>query len=243
MTNRQKESSFIIPLIIIEAILYLLFVLSDLSLLRFEGVSSNLLKYISIILLFICSAIFVIQFREFETIILCSALFFTVIADFFLLFTTNLIPGILSFLVVQQLYLILILKSGNTGYTGKLLIKNLFIRLPLAALFMIILTLVLGIEAMTDNWILYTICILYGICFLLNVITAFLRHTNALLKYGLLLFLLCDVCVLLTNMPSYFVLSTSITHFCRTIAPPLMWIFYLPGKLMISLSVYQRVPK
>ena len=101
------------------------------------------------------------------------------------------------------------------------------------------------------NSVLFLV-LLYGISFVWNVGLLFLKAVNnrALLKsggftfphpivflIGLILFLLCDINVLLFNLSSYINVSSQMYAVLQIASTVLMWAFYLPSQVLIVLSV------
>ena len=62
-----------------------------------------------------------------------------------------------------------------------------------------------------------------------------LEKEKMVLLWGLILFLLCDINVGLFNLGYYFNLSYEITSILESISTNLMWFFYLPSQVEITL--------
>jgi hypothetical protein len=95
-------------------------------------------------------------------------------------------------------------------------------------------------SGLTDGMGQYAVPIaagVYAILIIAVTIAAFKRrqaHANNILsRLGMILFLLCDVNVLLWNMRTMAGV-TEIPHWTVTI----IWMFYLPGQTMLALSAY-----
>lgn len=148
-----------------------------------------------------------------------AALAFTAAADvFLLLLDRHYLAGVALFCVVQGLYLERIRKSG--GGTGPLL------RLALSLASLAALARLGLLDALN------ALSMLYFSNFLCNVLRAarLPGRPGRLFFWGLLLFLCCDVCVGIFNQPGLFPPALSV------FAAVGMWLFYLPGQVLIALS-------
>jgi len=87
----------------------------------------------------------------------------------------------------------------------------------------------------------YVIAAVYATLFAINIIVNGLhlrqkkarlpKHNRVLVLTGLILFMLCDICVLLYNLPTYYGASIQ----WRQVLP-LVWVFYLPSQVLLALS-------
>lgn len=218
---------------------------------------SNVIKFITIILCFFMSlGIFVIYERDTDRAMLSIALFFTVLADVFLLFTDYYIIGVSSFCIVQSLYLLRItnVKTEISGMKSSVLGKqkhflsgraifssHLFLRIIISTVICLVLYLFLfPIDA------LLCVTTFYFISFVCNIIFAFSIKKNSygvlksvswnLFLIGLVLFLVCDLMVGVFNITSYVPLSEEVYRTLYQISSVGMWVFYLPGQVLITLS-------
>ena len=173
------------------------------------------------------------------------ALFFTVIADIFLLLTdTHLALGLVFFSTAQILYGARIFLNGrnkesSNGVTGDLKSKSTFnalilqvtLRLTTAAAVMTAVSIANG----GFDWVLI-MASFYGVNFLYNIIFALRNFKNdMLIAIGLLMFAVCDIMVLTLNLPQY----TDIT-INYTLVFTVMWIFYIPSQIIIGLSTAEK---
>ncbi|MBP5343311.1 hypothetical protein J6Y73_05240 [bacterium] len=162
---------------------------------------------------------------RFDGIILGLALLFTLLSDTFLLHLDNYYEiGVTSFLVVQVLYLFRMFYS--LGLNRKRLKITLMIR---GCAFILIM---LGLIIFNSFSYLYLITGLYFI----NLVMNFIDSLIFLISYrgedrfksifvftiGLLLFIGCDINVGLSNLIG--------------VGSNIIWIFYLPSQVLISLS-------
>lgn len=227
--------------IAIQSSLYLWFL--SLDLLDTKTQLSALIKYTIIILCFCYALFYRAMNNKSIAFYLRAALFFTVIADLFLLILDYYLLGVLSFVIAQQLYG-LKLDYENKRRKGTFE-KRLILQL-IAATFIYLL---LGwLELATDP--LLGITILYFISLVTNVVRAIcLARGNkqwsgqAKFALGMFLFLLCDINVGLYNLSDYFTLSGNIYHLLYSVSQLLMWTFYAPSQVLIALSIRQNQQK
>ena len=66
----------------------------------------------------------------------------------------------------------------------------------------------------------------------INLKTRLPKLNWALTLAGLVLFALCDINVLLFNLPRYF----DVAHGISNVVFPLIWVFYLPSQLLLAIS-------
>lgn len=157
--------------------------------------SQNLLRFISIIL-----CIFLSNNLYNKIIFLITA-----IADFYLLFTQNYILGLCCFIVAQGIRLLYF----NKTETSKIILC-----------FSIMLSISLYFKI---NKII-AVSIGYIILLISNTIYAF-KYKNKFIKLGMLLFILCDICVALNYLNLY-----------KLVFNQLIWIFYIPSSILLATS-------
>lgn len=195
---------------------YVLLILLDT--LSLDIKASNLIKYSIIVVLFLDSAISLLnkrkQKKEFpQTSFVTIALFFAVCADYFLLFTNWLPIGILCFIAVQYIYKnILDLKIEKT--LNRINYKSIF--------FFVILQCILFI--LFQRNFLYIVAGEYA-CFLLRNTFICWWHkqkTGLPISMAITFLFLCDCNVLLANVTEYPI-------FWR-----LIWIFYVPSQFILE---------
>lgn len=223
---RKIERKFLI-IIAILVLLYIAFLICDIFFPSVIKISSYL-KYTGILLCLLMSVIVYFQSEykraaKLQIIILC----FTVTADFFLLFTSNFQMGMFVFLGA---HLFAILR-----YYPKL-VKYCLLSLVLACVIWIISLLV---NKPLD--LMFCLPVTYLVLIIVATITTFVAKqdpvNNFLSRCGMLLFILCDINVALFN-------SVATDSALYSISSILMWAFYLPAQIMLSLSAYDfRVKK
>lgn len=198
-----------------EAVLYIAFLYCDLAALPQMG---NTLKYGSIL---VCLLFSVVNCTDRDGQTVTAALAFTALADLFLLVLDRFYAaGVACFCVVQLLYALRLRRAAG----GKT--PLLWLRILLSA----------GTIALL--WILYqltpltALVCLYFPQLVCNAAESMLLHAERpwrLFSLGLVLFLCCDVCVGLHNVP---LPSAALAAFAQFA----MWLFYLPSQVLITLS-------
>lgn len=281
-TKKQKNALPIFIFIAVEILLYFVYMYMDIALasgnvsadsslaaIMSTGLlSPTYIKYYSIILCLLISAVYYYKNKSQDTInaytLLAAAMFFTAISDYFLLLkNNNIVPGLASFCVVHAIYLYVITCKDirMTGiYTG--------IRAVVAIIITVVIKSTGLIKDTNDsslNSVLFLV-LLYGISFVWNVGLLFLKLVNnreilktagksgktvnndietkictfphpVMFLIGLVLFLLCDINVLLFNLSSYINVSSQTYAVLQIASTVLMWAFYLPSQVLIVLSV------
>ena len=223
----------------IEILCYAVFLFWDI----FKGADESLLqvalwiKWVSIIGCFSFVAFHKpAAYRKKEKGVVSAALFFTVIADLFLLIINWSIVGVLCFIIVQTLYLYR-LKMWNEGITfEKRIIGRMLCSMVIYLVFFLIgnvkniafLAIILYFVSLVDN-----ITISASICF---------YHVGSKRKSGcffagLCLLFLCDIQVAICNVDMFPELGgVSLISNMMAFAEIAMWMFYLPSQVLIALS-------
>lgn len=200
----------------LESALYALFLWRDLS-----GVDAAAIKYGAIALCLLFSLLYA---RRGGSRLMPAAMALTLAADtFLLLLDAHYGVGVALFCGVQGLYLLRLLQE-NGGRSLWLL--RLGLTLPAWA--------ALGLLGLLTP--LNALAGLYFVNFLVNACQA-LGRREKLFALGLWLYLLCDVCVGIWNQPSLF--PAALSGFARVG----MWLFYLPGQVLLVLSGRKREEK
>lgn len=221
-----------------ELILYIVFILADLDLISLKkyGFSQGIIKYISICFLFVAAVFLYISERKKSQALFSLIMGFTIFSDYFLLFSENILPGILSFCAVQILYIYFILKNADINNIRQNFAGRLIICFAAAIAAYLLLICFLKETIAEAGYVLIAAILLYAVLFTGNVLLSFRRLHLGRITAGLVLFYLCDINVLLFNLPDFLDLPSGLCHFCLNIAAVLMWVFYLPGKILIFSS-------
>ena len=237
----------------IQFILYVSFILLDFFHL-YE--ISSVVKFITIVLCLLMSlGILVLYERVTDRVMLSIALSFTVLADVFLLFTEFYTIGVLSFCIVQTIYLARIsrtrwkreriylrVKKRYSYSSGKVIfLKQLLLRILISGVIALSL---IYFNVVVDT--LLCVTLFYFISFMFNIVLTFnikKRYPHVigygkwnLFLLGLLLFFACDLMVGMFNLSSYVSLPKDMYQSLYQIAGMGMWVFYLPGQVLITLS-------
>lgn len=197
MINSINKKVFIL----ISIVLYALFMFIDIV-----GVyDSTYIKYLAIVTCFVYA---VVTKKKFFII----SLFFTLLADFFLLVLDKYyIIGVMLFVIVQVTYIF---------YLSSLDIDtHLLLRLLIPLAFSILLTI------NNANSLLNILTVFYFSQLLVSCLSLLNNKKHKLFFIGLCLFVLCDICVGLHNIyPSNKLIALG------------QWFFYLPSQALIVLS-------
>lgn len=196
----------------LEAALYLLFLALDAFSAGGDGV-----KYLTIV---VCLLAAVWSARHGGSRLMAWAMAFTLAADTFLLLLDRWYgAGIALFCVVQGLYLARIRRAcGHTLWV---------LRAGLVSAAWVLL------NALGMGTALNLLAALYFVNFLVNACQSLTLRSERLFAAGLWLFLLCDVCVGLRNQPS-------LLPGLAGAAQMGMWLFYLPGQVLLVLSGFPK---
>lgn len=213
-------------LFLFESVIYICFFILDIT--RQNIFLSGILKYTGIIL----CAVYVWTAKEVESDckyrIFKLAYAFLLIADIFLLFTENYLPGLLAFVFVQSCYAYYL----NEGRKKEIIFRSVFcLGMTIGISVLLLLS---GIKA--DYTLV--VAILYFSLFLNNIIKAvrnyYYKKENFYFIIGLLFYFLCDLNVGIYQASFYFEHNLP-NQFIR-IAEIGMWLFYLPGQTLIAYS-------
>ena len=238
-SNRQNkgiELAITTAFLLIELLIYIAFMYLDISE-KGSFIISNNLKFIGIILCFLFSLKRYSKGTDPTDIyILRGALLFTVISDLFILIIDYYTLGILTFCIVQLLYLIRLCRWRNQlgikSSPWKHLNRNL--------LAFGVLCILLSREI--ELGLLVVLSILYFVSIVLNVFdSVWIAYKSKARKaitfaVGMVLFLLCDINVLLFNLNSFVTINGVWFARLYAFASIAMWMFYLPSQVIIALN-------
>jgi hypothetical protein len=206
-------------MLILLALIYLVFLALDLFL---PGMArlSGFLKYAGILL---CLATALLLRRNAwnrrDSALLVAALFFTAVADLFLLLLNRPIPGLIAFCLVHLIYIrryrpalcipaaVIVLVAGLGCLGATLLIPGFPLENALAGLYGALLLTVVA-------------------C---SIFSPLPKTNRRLASVGMILFLLCDIHVALFN-------TLPANSFYYPYAAFFMWLFYLPAQAALSVS-------
>ncbi len=227
------KSSTTKMLLIIICILYIYFLFIDFSIIG-DFIPSSTFKFISIVLCFFISLMTGRKhLGKTDILLLQVGLFITVIADFFLLFTDYFVIGVGVFSLVQIIYAV----RYERNKIKPALIRSIIILMIILAIYLIINFYIVKIE------LLYLMALYYAITLIINVVKSIKSCKNGLFPYpnkyfiaiGMVLFLLCDMFVGIYNITSQMNISSGI-DLLSNFSGKLVWFFYLPSQVLLSLS-------
>lgn len=190
--------------ILIESIIFVSFIIMD-----FMNMNSIYIKYLGIVICFVFSILN-------KNYIISLAQLFTLIADYFLLVIDNYyVLGLISFIVVQMIYMYFLYNNKTKLY--------IYIRLSL---------IIIAISLINKLPLLYVLVLCYFSMLIMNTITSYINR-NLILSIGFTLFIGCDVSVGLHN-----ILNSGLLYDIATMS---MWIFYLPSQVLITIGGLKNV--
>ncbi|MCM1991684.1 hypothetical protein [Oceanirhabdus seepicola] len=236
----KKANMFLIKFIsTMIMFIYILFLFIDISNDHIGNKYSTYLKFSSILLCLIISLLIGSNgFNPKDVFLLQLARFFTLVADYFLLLSNNYILGVLFFCVVQLIYI----ERHSLMREDKLDIKiNGFLFLPIFILLLIFASLIFHIIAskflLISSSILYALLLSFSVyCGIRTLKSSNYNKKSALfISWGMILFLLCDINVALYQIINAGFLKSLWSDF-SFIVGILIWIFYLPSQLLLTLS-------
>ena len=195
------------------------------------------LKLFSILLCACYTQSIAIQ-KRFYSQWICKSFLFLIISDYFLLISNLYMYGVSTFLIVQMCYYGFLDEVGQSKkkiYQRLLqyLLQNVCIT---GGVFCGLLWFQISIDATL------AIATLYFITFIRNIIVAIRicdkqgGHRILLFTIGLVLYFICDINVAIFNMGGYIELSSTLFLRVYQFSEIAMWMFYLPGIVLITLS-------
>lgn len=208
--------------IVSEAAVFTVYTVMDIA----KTADSRYFKYAGILICVAFSLLFAARGGRDERIT-AAALLLTAAADAFLLLADSLYAvGVGLFCAVQVLYFAR-LCPGRRRFAVQTALRLLLFAAGLLLLYIVNMLTVIN-----------ALCALSFTLLLVNTVTAFVSGAHGgggarMLAAGLLLFLLCDMCVGLSNAGS---VGLSLPYPLLYAARLGMWTFYLPSQLLIVLS-------
>ncbi|MCR1140343.1 hypothetical protein NE174_16760 [Clostridium botulinum] len=201
---------------------------------------STNIKFVSIVICFVIT-LFIGKniYDKKDLFILRLALFFTVLADFNMLILEKFKLGILFFIIVQSLYII---RHGRfKDVNGKVRFKYRDIYMFVFCLFLFIILKRLNLFSKEST--LLSMAFIYALLLIHSLIRAyetfnnnfFEKKTCKIISIGITLFFLCDLNVAFSNI-SFYLLSIKHVENLENVFLPLIWFFYLPSQILLSLS-------
>ncbi len=241
MKNDRKVIGIIL-FISVQAICYIAFLSFDFGNSHID--ISNKLKFIMILICF-CYVLFIKNTTDKDILnFMRLASLFTVVSDLNLLLLDHYFYGVVSFVIVQQLYGLRIDAADHKNIIMRSkakVVRTLLIRLVWQIILTMVVCSVLYIAGVNLNALLFA-SMIYFISIVTNVIRSLktlMIHrqiSNLLFALGMVLFLLCDINVGLFNLVEFIVIPGDLQHFIVTYSSILMWMFYAPSQILITVS-------
>lgn len=248
-SSSKKKIVYKVLFILIELVLYGAFMYLDI----YASYGNNLSMYIKFFSIFLCFLFVMLYYKTsnqnnevelYETHnnnigihILRIAMFFTLLSDLFILVLDYYTIGIITFIIVQLLYLVLIsswISSGN-------MLRTVLIRtIGAGVITALIVTLYRFHETTVELEVIFAVY--YFIIFISNAMDATgilfrsRRKGRLLFACGLLAYFLCDINVAIFNLKDYITIDDALYTQLYSFSSIAMWMFYLPGQVAIALS-------
>jgi len=243
MKNRDFSSLLIKVIVLIILILYFSFLYMDFYNEKFF-IPSYYIKYLCVLLCFVLSLLnnknpLKDMIRHRDVFLLQLALFLTALADLCLVIFDFYILGVLVFSLVQITHSV----RYATKKTKTTLIRYFVIFLCIVLLYSTTSLFIRKIDILLPVSLFYFICLLTSVS---GAIAAFKNHvfpspSKYMILFGMIFFLLCDICVALFNIYGSLPLSVYLQGWVHEISSFLIWFFYLPSQLLLSLSGNDKI--
>ena len=212
MINFIKKNILILIYSLIELVIciFLLTKLTD---------NVNILRYSLIIINFIASIVILAFSRSKRSVYFCISFFFICLADYGLIILGDNYELSVTYFLFAQIALMIMMKITKI---------ELLIRLIL-----IIVLEVVSVLVCKDLYsVLVFVTMIYLSTFIANIVFGLIKKENIVLIIGMILFIMCDICVGLSN----FELFTN--EKLIEISGKLVFWFYIPGLYLMLISNY-----
>ncbi|QGU96321.1 hypothetical protein GOM49_15545 [Clostridium bovifaecis] len=220
----HKKHFIIFLLLSITLLMYFVFITLDILNKSTGSYYSIILKYGSIIIFFFASILINNSDDSMNILFLRAALFFTLCADTCLLILGYYKLGVCFFIVVQTIYII------RHSYLSKINKKLLLIP---ACIIFILPILLSQLKPHEIDASLFNLGTIYGILLITSVLVA--QKNSKIIAWGMIFFFLCDINVALSYVYETYpiaILNISLEYLFNF----LVWTFYLPSQLLLTLS-------
>ena len=238
---RDFQKTYFLSFIFIELLLYICFLYLDFYRPDIQMLS-NIVKFTSILLCFISAVVLSFPVTQKSPYVLyVIAIFCTLLADFFLLFTVHYPIGIFIFCIVQLLYHFYLFGSNKLAQ---------YLIIP--SLGTVIVLLFLNVSPMWVTYLQANVAVVVPACFyilllLINIVTCvFSKRVKGkqrfLLLLGFLLLFVCDLQVGYSNIyDTLDVANHSLLRKLYEISCLGMWIFYLPSQILLISNLNSNI--
>jgi len=228
MGMRHFPDIRVFPLVCVNAALYVLIVIFDVmraasNITPAMGLLCDVLKYAAIISCLLICIFSYTRTRErtplIQTIVFCI----TLVADYFLLFTPYFVAGVIAFIGAHSCALI--------RYKPRWIVP---VGACAAAVFLLVTLMAPGILHLNTELTLFiAVTATYAVLIINVTVSTFHspqpRLNTLFSRVGMLLFLACDVNVMIFN-------AVPAGYPAHTASIVLMWLFYLPAQTLLALS-------
>lgn len=226
MRNIRRKTLLFLYLLI-QFILYLFILLKSNSIVKY-------LEYGFIVVNFISSIFLRVILKTNDSRLVSNALFFTMIADTFLVLLNKYYSLSVSIFIIVQMIYYLRLKSFRN--------ENKIISLDITRFLLTLSIIILAFIVFKENTdFLIVVTIIYFINLIINFIESILYiKITKLFILGLLFFVFCDIFVGIWNIEKYIYLKEN-TILSKIINLNLntVWLCYVPSQVLIFLSVLE----
>lgn len=235
----MKKDNVIKSLVVIVISMYIIFLFTDIGFKNVANIYSTMLKFSTIVLCFLIALLIGNDgIDKMDTTFVQLARFFTLLADLSLVILYRFELGIGCFCIVQFIYII---RHGR----GKSL-KRTAARLIITILLFGIVYIKIPIPNIDKS--MYILALLYASLLINSVIMAvttynrkfYSRLSCTLIALGMVLFLLCDLNVGLYNIIDFHDIEFIRANNKEFLVGFLMWFFYLPSQLLLTLSGFNQ---
>lgn len=220
------KSKIIRFILIIVLIIYMTYISVELLNLKIN-LSMKIIKYISILLCFLITLLLEgNEINKLDMRLLQLGMLLTTIADLFLVILDYHNPGVITFSIVQIIY-IFRYTQGKLMNIVKPLIKIFII---ITSIYILINRYIFTVDLIILLGLFYSICILISLSKSIEagIKGKYPNLNKNMIIWGMILFVLCDINVALTRIEIF-----------KEITSSLIWVFYLPSQVLLSLSGYK----
>ena len=181
-------------------------------------------------------------------ICLQAAMLFTMISDIFILLTDHYMYGLITFIIAHQLHgirLTMVDQKKEAKLTRGILLRTLcrfLLQVGIASVICIALVIAgVAMESLLIASVLYFVCIFTNVIMSIKVeVQEPSEKSNLLFAAGMILFLLCDINVAFFNLSGFIEIPEHINSLLYAFSSILMWTFYAPSQILLSLSAGRR---
>lgn len=227
----------------IEIIIFIIFMYLDI----FHQALYNFSNYFKFFGIMLCAMYVILSFRyrgkSLDRWLLLFAILFTLVSDWFILIRHCYNYGVITFIIVQYLYLIR-MHYQYKNVTITFFLRKLFVNLIIVGC---ITPILLFVHVEVD--ILVLLSLFYFVTFIMNVLQGIYQFqkekdaTFLLFLVGIIMFLLCDINVVIFNISTYVSIKENWFITIEKFSRVGMWMFYLPSQVLISLSSLSKESK